>query len=933
MPSITFRELSASTYSFLIEVDIEGDTAEVLEVVNPFATEDYQRLNWYFEQYLSEPYIAQSRVAKAKETLLTKGETLFEATLGREPFLSRLQKLKNQYAWDSWVIEIVGESPAFFEIHWEALKQPKKSPFAALGVQYIRKSPRPSEQNAQLSKKATLNLLVVSARPGEEKDVNPHTIQRPLIERTRDAGPSVRPHVLRPGTFKALTEHLDAHPGFYHLIHFDLHGTVISFADLQKRRDEERKIQFYGPQTFQVNWGLADISPYEGTRAFLLFEGDEPGLAVPVPSETLAELLESARIPVCILNACQSAKQPEASQEQSVAKALMDAGLQLVLAMSHSISVTAAELLMQEFYKILLKGIPLEKAISQARKGLFRNKNRLASLGQTIELEDWVLPQVYQNRPVNFNLRELSREESQNLQRARYQRHLPPKPPYGFHGRELDILKIEKLLIDPEDYELRRHLLIRGMMGTGKTALMAYLAWWWEETRWVDRAIMLSIEGGYISWKGLLWEIGKQVFPADQADWSVFQEISNPIELTGMLYQAFQEAGSNWAFLIDNASSQHNSLRESLPFGVAEELKKFLMGLPRNVAVVYSSCSAEKWLSEGTFEFNFYSLNGLRKEAQYQLANAILAANGLALSTYIQTESLRYDFEELMNLSQGIPNILAQLLPSLAEKEPKELLTQFYEGTLWSSFAPHTSPAAYQLFICSAEEDRDAIIPLLDVLQLKKVRIWWDQLEIKIGDSILSKINEGISNSDLCLLVVSPAFFESPMATLSQQAFFALQTYQREKRLLPIWYNTDIEAIREKNFLLADLHPFILNPQTNLEEMALQIIAAITKAEAEKSHKSPFDPPSKPPALPPMPVSRRPARDLLEKGEVRAAIEWMSTHLIPSIKNSHPEQVETFAHWSKVYYTLARDLEAGVIDQEYVQKQLPSIIQSLTELT
>ena len=50
-------------------------------------------------------------------------------------------------------------------------------------------------------------------------------------------------------------------------------------------------------------------------------------------------------------------------------------------------------------------------------------------------------------------------------------------PEYGFVGRDVDILEIEKRLL-----LTRNVLLVRGMGGAGKITLLQYLARWWQRT-------------------------------------------------------------------------------------------------------------------------------------------------------------------------------------------------------------------------------------------------------------------------------------------------------------------------------------------------------------------------------------------------------------------------------------------------------------------
>jgi putative ribosome biogenesis GTPase RsgA len=91
-------------------------------------------------------------------------------------------------------------------------------------------------------------------------------------------------------------------------------------------------------------------------------------------------------------------------------------------------------------------------------------------------LEDWLLPVVYCNQAVNLNLREFTPEEEEKFFESLGSQYRFTQPEYGFVGRDLEILKIEKALL--------RHniLLLQGMGGTGKTTLLNYLREWWQTT-------------------------------------------------------------------------------------------------------------------------------------------------------------------------------------------------------------------------------------------------------------------------------------------------------------------------------------------------------------------------------------------------------------------------------------------------------------------
>src|SRR5205085_1418105 len=89
----------------------------------------------------------------------------------------------------------------------------------------------------------TINLLIVTARPSGKRDVGYRTISRPLVEALRNANLRVQVDILRPGTYKALENHLRETTakhgeGYYHVIHFDVHGAVLTYEQFLRLSQE-----------------------------------------------------------------------------------------------------------------------------------------------------------------------------------------------------------------------------------------------------------------------------------------------------------------------------------------------------------------------------------------------------------------------------------------------------------------------------------------------------------------------------------------------------------------------------------------------------------------------------------------------------------------------------------------------------------------------
>jgi hypothetical protein len=62
--------------------------------------------------------------------------------------------------------------------------------------------------------------------------------------------------------------------------------------------------------------------------------------------------------------------------------------------------------------------------------------------------------------------------------------------------------------------------------------------------------------------------------------------------------------------------------------------------------------------------------------------------------------------------------------------------------------------------ISHAREDKDGVVrPLAQQITQVGVRVWLDENELELGDSLKETIDHGSANSRFCIVILSPAFF------------------------------------------------------------------------------------------------------------------------------------------------------------------------------
>ncbi len=138
--------------------------APPISVSDPFSAAEEERLQWYFEEWLSFPFTGQVKAAEAAASVQMYGEALFEQVFQDRRVYSQYDKALGQHGFSTLVFEIRGTS-AFHALHWEALKDPAQGHPFAVECAFYRQNDIPRRADYQIKPSPTLNVLLVTARP------------------------------------------------------------------------------------------------------------------------------------------------------------------------------------------------------------------------------------------------------------------------------------------------------------------------------------------------------------------------------------------------------------------------------------------------------------------------------------------------------------------------------------------------------------------------------------------------------------------------------------------------------------------------------------------------------------------------------------------------------------------------------------------------
>lgn len=107
-----------------------------------------------------------------------------------------------------------------------------------------------------------------------------------------------------------------------------------------------------------------------------------------------------------------------------------------------------------------------------------------------------------------------------------------------------------------------------------------------------------------------------------------------------------------------------------------------------------------------------------------------------------------------------------------------------------------------KVMISYASEDRDFARSLRDELA-KFCDVWFDQDQIKVGDSLFEQINRGLGSSDFAVVILTPYYIAKKWTNNELAGFMALEDRTR-KIILPVWMDITRDQVAQFSGILAD---------------------------------------------------------------------------------------------------------------------------------
>jgi hypothetical protein len=127
----------------------------------------------------------------------------------------------------------------------------------------------------------------------------------------------------------------------------------------------------------------------------------------------------------------------------------------------------------------------------------------------------------------------------------------------------------------------------------------------------------------------------------------------------------------------------------------------------------------------------------------------------------------------------------------------------------------------WDVFISHANDDKEAVArPLAALLESKGLRVWLDEQQLKVGDSLSGKIGDGLAFSQFGIVILSPAFFANDYPQKELQALLSRQTSQG-RYILPVLHELEHSELKTRAPLIADL--LAISTSRGLESVANEL--------------------------------------------------------------------------------------------------------------
>lgn len=148
--------------------------------------------------------------------------------------------------------------------------------------------------------------------------------------------------------------------------------------------------------------------------------------------------------------------------------------------------------------------------------------------------------------------------------------------------------------------------------------------------------------------------------------------------------------------------------------------------------------------------------------------------------------------------------VLPGRLPTARQQRLSTVPSLVQDKQIPGNFGKDPIIRKYDVFISHASEDKDEIVrPLAKSLQSKGLNVWYDEFELRIGDSLRQKIDKGLANSRFGIVVLSKNFIRKGWTNYELDGIIT-KSINGQQIMLPIWHKITKQEVIDYSPSMAD---------------------------------------------------------------------------------------------------------------------------------
>ncbi len=176
----------------------------------------------------------------------------------------------------------------------------------------------------------------------------------------------------------------------------------------------------------------------------------------------------------------------------------------------------------------------------------------------------------------------------------------------------------------------------------------------------------------------------------------------------------------------------------------------------------------------------------------------------------------------------GVNNI-DRYLKIKKQSEDNDMTEEYSEKKRKSKYI-RRDDVFYDVFISHASEDKEELVrPLALAMQEEGLKVWYDEMTLKVGDSLRRSIDKGLSNSSYGVIVLSEPFFSKGWPQYELDGLVSKEI-EGKKVILPVWHKTSMDQVRSYSPTLAD-RIALKTSDLSVRQIATQIADVVSSEE------------------------------------------------------------------------------------------------------